>query len=106
MVKAKLRPLGLEDVLTLVGYVILTIWAILALFPLYWMIKNSLEPNQLLSIWPPRILPNLEKLTPENYLALLQRFPLLRWFFNSLVVAVTRTAGAGPFWSIAGYGFS
>src|SRR5260221_10806457 len=106
MVKAKLRPLGLEDVLTLVGYVILTVWAILALFPLYWMIKNSLEPNQLLAIWPPRILPNWEKLTVENYTALLQRFPLPRWFFNSVLVAVVRTAGAVFFGSLSGYAFA
>src|SRR5215467_10927001 len=100
------RKWQLEDAFTFVGYVVLTIWAILALFPLYWMIKNSLEPNQLLSIWPPRILPNLEKLTPENYLALLQRFPLPRWFFNSVFVSVTRTAGAVLFGSMAGYAFA
>src|ERR1700745_2911322 len=86
------RQWQLEDAFTFVGYVVLTLWAILALFPLYWMIKNSLEPNQLLSIWPPRILPNWDKLTLDNYLALLQRFPLPRWFFNSIIVAVMRTA--------------
>jgi ABC-type glycerol-3-phosphate transport system permease component len=72
----------LEHAFTLVGYVVLTLWAIVALFPLYWMIKNSLEPNQLLSIWPPRILPNWERLTLDNYTALLVRFPLPRWFLK------------------------
>ena len=100
------RPWQLEDAFTFVGYVILTLWAILALFPLYWMIKNSLEPNQLLSIWPPRLLPNWDKLTLDNYLALLQRFPLPRWFFNSILVAVTRTAGAVFFGSLSGYAFA
>lgn len=95
-----------EDALTFVGYVILTVWAILALFPLYWMIKNSLEPNQLLAIWPPRILPNWDHLTLDNYLALLNRFPLFRWFFNSILVATTRTAGAVVFGSMAGYAFA
>jgi multiple sugar transport system permease protein len=100
------RPWQLEDLFTVAGYGVLTIWAVLALFPLYWMIKNSLEPNQLLAIWPPRLLPNWEKLTPENYLALLQRFPLPRWFFNSVLVAMTRTAGAVFFGSLAGYAFA
>lgn len=100
------HPWQLEDTLTFAGYVILTLWAILALFPLYWMIKNSLEPNQLLSIWPPRVLPNWELLTFDNYLALLERFPLPRWFLNSLIVAVTRTAGAVFFGSLAGYTFA
>jgi len=100
------RAWHMEDVFTLLGYVFLTLWAILALFPLYWMIKNSLEPNQLLNIWPPRILPNWDKLTLENYLALLARFPMLRWFLNSVIVAVTRTAGAVFFGSLSGYAFA
>jgi multiple sugar transport system permease protein len=103
---AQARRWELERALTLVGYVVLTIWAILALFPLYWMIKNSLEPNQLLAIWPPRILPNWERLTLDNYTALLVRFPLPLWFLNSLIVAITRTAGAVFFGSLAGYAFA
>jgi multiple sugar transport system permease protein len=100
------RNWQMEDLFTVIGYIVLTIWAILALFPLYWMIKNSLEPNQLLSIFPPRILPNWEKLTLENYFALLQRFPMPRWFFNSVFIAVTRTAGAVFFGSLSGYAFA
>ncbi len=95
-----------EGVITGLIYTILTLWALLALFPIYWMIKNSLEPNQLLSIWPPRILPNWERLTFNNYLSLLMRFPLPRWFLNSLLVAVVRTASAVFFGSLAGYTFA
>ncbi len=94
------------DFLIVLIYALLLIWAILALFPLYWMIKNSFEPNQLLSIWPPRLLPNWGALTLDNYAALLDRFPLARWFFNSLLVAVVRTIGAVFFGSMAGYAFA
>lgn len=97
---------SLEELLTIGGYVLLTLWAVLALFPLYWMVKNSLEPNQLLSVWPPRILPNWSVLTTDNYMALIDRFPMLRWFFNSLLVAVTRTASTVFFGSMAGYAFA
>lgn len=94
------------DVFNTLVYALLVLWALLALFPLYWMIKNSLEPNQLLSVWPPRLLPNWEALTLENYGALLDRFPLPRWFYNSLLVAVIRTIGAVFFGSLAGYAFA
>ncbi len=106
MPNATTRKWSLEEMLTIGGYVLLTLWAILALFPLYWMVKNSLEPNQLLSVWPPRILPNWSVLTPDNYTALIDRFPLPRWFFNSLLVAVVRTASAVFFGSLAGYAFA
>lgn len=106
MQNATTRTWSLEDVLTIGGYVLLTLWAVLALFPLYWMIKNSLEPNQLLSVWPPRILPNWDVLTFDNYTALIDRFPMPRWFFNSLLVAITRTASAVFFGALAGYAFA
>jgi len=95
-----------ESIITALGYFLLTAWAVLALFPLYWMIKNSFEPNQLLSVWPPRVFPNWPELTLDNYDALLNRFPMTRWFFNSLLVAIVRTAGAVFFGSLAGYAFA
>lgn len=95
-----------EQILTVLAYAMLTAWAVLALFPIYWMIKNSLEPNQLLTIWPPRILPRWDVLTLDNYGALLDRFPLPRWFFNNLLVALVRTGGAVFFGSLAGYAFA
>jgi multiple sugar transport system permease protein len=94
------------NILTLVAYILITLWAMLALFPIYWMVKNSLEPNQLLNVWPPRILPQWSALTLKNYKALWVRFPIPRWFFNSLVVAVVRTASAVFFGSLAGYAFA
>lgn len=100
------RPWSVGDVFNVLVYALLVLWALLALFPLYWMIKNSLEPNQLLSVWPPRLFPNWEALTLDNYGALLDRFPLPRWFYNSLLVAALRTVGAVFFGSMAGYAFA
>ena len=45
-------------------------------------------------------------LTLDNYVALLNRFPLPRWFLNNLLVALVRTAGAVFFGSLAGYAFA
>lgn len=100
------RRLDVEGALTAVAYVILTVWAVLALFPLYWMMKNSLEPDQLLTLWPPRLLPNWPALTVDNYRLLVARFAIGRWFVNSLFVAVTRTAAAVFFGAMAGYAFA
>jgi multiple sugar transport system permease protein len=94
------------QILTFIAYLLLTLWAILCLFPLYWMIKNSFEPNKLIGLWPPAVLPNLEQLSFNNYISLVNRFPLITWFLNNVVVAVARTAGAIFFGSLAGYAFA
>lgn len=93
-------------ILTVLVYVLLTAWALLCLFPLYWMIKNSFEPNKLVGLWPPAILPSWNQLTLSNFAALMAKFPLFRWFFNNLFVAVARTAGSVFFGSLAGYAFA
>jgi multiple sugar transport system permease protein len=93
-------------ILTVFVYILLTLWAILCLFPLYWMIKNSFEPNKLIGLWPPAILPNWSQLTLSNFTGLMLKFPLVRWFANNLFVALARTAGAVFFGSLAGYAFA
>jgi multiple sugar transport system permease protein len=82
------------------------VWAFLALFPIYWLLKNSIEPNQLLAVWPPHVLPRWEKWTLLNYSKLFHRFPIPRWFFNSALVTVLRTSGAVILGSMAGYAFA
>src|SRR4029078_9290003 len=83
-----------SQLLTVIAYFFLTVWAFLCLFPLYWMIKNSFEPNKLIGLSPPAVPPNRDQLTLNNYIRLIRRFPLITWFLNNLAVAVVRTAGA------------
>lgn len=107
VVAARARTaLDLESVLTAVAYVVLTAWAVLALFPIYWMIKNSFEPTQLLNLWPPRVLPDPARLTLHNYETLFRRVPIERWFINSLFISSTRTTAAVFFGAMAGYAFA
>ena len=89
---------------TIVAYAILTAWAVLALFPIYWMIKNSFEPAMSFIIFPPHLLPISPSL--DNYAILLQRVPMWRWTLNTLIVSISRTAGALFFGSLAGYAFA
>ena len=88
----------------LLMYLVLTAWAVLALFPIYWMIKNSFEPAMSFTIFPPNLLPVTPSL--DNYTLLLNRTPMARWAFNTVLVSVVRTAGALFFGSLAGYAFA
>ncbi|MCL5995400.1 MAG: carbohydrate ABC transporter permease [Chloroflexi bacterium] len=90
--------------LTILVYVILTAWAMLALFPIYWMFKNSFEPAMAFTVFPPNLLPFNPSL--DNYKLLLSRTPMARWGFNTTLVSVTRTLGAIFFGALAGYAFA
>lgn len=97
-------PLRPGSLVTLLIYTGLTIWAVLALFPIYWMAKNSFEPAMAFTVFPPHMLP----VTPsfDNYRILLARTPMARWGFNTTFVSVTRTLGALFFGALAGYSFA
>jgi multiple sugar transport system permease protein len=88
----------------LLVYIALFAWAIVALFPIYWMMKNSFEPAMSMTVYPPRLLP----VTPiiANFTILLSRTPMLRWAFNTVLVTVVRTAGTLFFGTMAGYAFA
>ena len=100
-VRFHLRP---GDLATILIYAALTIWAVLALFPIYWMAKNSFEPAMAFTVFPPQMFPVTPSL--DNYKILLARTPMARWGFNTALVTVTRTLGALFFGSLAGYAFA
>ena len=86
----------------------LTIFALLWLIPIIWMISMSLQPNDLLARttsntflglipWP---------FTFENYTALLNFGLTPRWFLNSMIVATVMTLLVLILSTLAGYAFA
>lgn len=59
-------------------------------FPLFWMIVTSLKPAFELFRRPPTMLP--ETVTFEHYWRLLTETPFLKYFRNSLILAMSTTA--------------
>jgi len=88
----------------LVGYLGIVVLVTVCLFPLYWMLKTSLEPSQLVIALPPEPFPRNPSL--DNFRRLFETLPISRWFLNSALVAVTRTAATIVFASLAGYAFA
>jgi multiple sugar transport system permease protein len=76
---------------------------VFSLFPIYWIAKNSVEPAMAFAVFPPRLLPVTPSL--DNYITLLHRTPMARWFFNTAFVSIARTLGAIFFGALAGYAF-
>lgn len=75
--------------MTIFTYAVLAIWTVLSLMPLYWMGTISLMNVVTLLRMPPDLLP--WPISLENYERLLLGSMLLRWEFNSALVAGANT---------------
>jgi multiple sugar transport system permease protein len=93
-----------RDPAQIVVYVLLTAAGVLSLFPLYWLFVTSLSPQQFVIKVPPEILPR--DLTLQNYQRLFTTTPVVRWLFNTLLIAGTITIFHLLFDSMAGYAFA
>jgi multiple sugar transport system permease protein len=87
-----------------VAYLLLSAWAIVALFPLYWMVTTALKPPSIVMSLPPEWIPRT--LTLANFADAFGASPVLRWTANSFIVAGGVTLGQLLFASMAGYGFA
>ena len=112
MTKSQRRRLS-----SVLRYAILTTWALVILFPIYWMVATSFKPDTQWFAWPPVYFPDpptfrnymnvwfgVQEYAETQYIQSLQKpFIALR---NSLVIACTSTFFAVLFGSILAYGVS
>ena len=73
-----------------ITYALLTLWALMVLFPYYWMILSSLKSY---SAYNGEYVPSFFTLSPtlENYREAFSAVPLGRYFLNSLLFTVVTT---------------
>ncbi|WP_422658701.1 carbohydrate ABC transporter permease [Paenibacillus sp. EC2-1] len=87
-----------------VANVVVIFFAILNLFPLYWLFTSSLKNSSDVLKMPPDWWP--ATITFSNYTEVFQSQPALRWTFNSLFVAGVTTVFVVVASSMAAYAFS
>ena len=80
-----------ERVRKTVTYVLLTLWALIVLFPFYWMLLSSIKSY---SAYNAEHVPALYTLSPtlENYVTAFTEVPLARYFTNTLIFTLATTA--------------
>ena len=73
-----------------VTYALLTFWALMVLFPYYWMLLTSVKSY---SAYNGEYVPSFFTLTPtlENYREAFSAVPLARYFLNSILFTVVTT---------------
>jgi multiple sugar transport system permease protein len=112
MTKSKRRRIT-----TAVRHVILSIWGLVAFFPIYWIISTSFKLDTQWFAWPPYYFPSpptlsnymnvwfgAEEYTQTQY-AISSQKPLIS-LYNSTVIAVTSTFLSVLFGSVIAYGVS
>jgi multiple sugar transport system permease protein len=93
-----------EMLVRIVSFVVLFIGAITMVAPFLWMVATSLKrPMDVFSI-PPNFIPNPVDVT--NYSKVFEQTDMLRGFINSLIIALTSTAGEVFFSLLAGFAFA
>ena len=59
---------------------------VVALFPLYWIVMTSILPTSIMLSRQPPLLPPLDAVSFDAYVAVFTRKPLLVWIGNSVLV--------------------
>jgi multiple sugar transport system permease protein len=89
---------------TTVKYLLLCAGAVIMLLPFLWMISTSLKNGGATMVFPPQFIP--DPAVSENYTTVLERFHMLVYLKNSIIVAVTTTLGAILVSTLSGYAFA
>ncbi len=87
-----MNPVALGRLLTNASvYALLTIVAIVILFPILWMFLTSFKPENEVQQYPPTILPRTWTLSAYDHVLTL--YPFVRFLANSLAISIAVTVG-------------
>ena len=91
MSKAKIGQKKSKTAIKIIVYALLAIWALMVLFPFYWMLLSSVKSY---GDYNAESIPQFIALNPtlENYFTAFTSVPLLDYFFNTLIFTVITTA--------------
>lgn len=93
-----------RETLDVVSNLIVVFFAVLSLFPLYWLVTSSFKNSSDVLKMPPDWFP--KTFTLSNYTDVFNNQPALQWTYNSLVVALVSTLALIVFSAMAAYAFS
>lgn len=87
-------------------YGALTLYAIIALTPLLWMLSTSLKAQADLFRLPPQLIPKLLDPPLQNYETVWTKREFLTYFRNSMIISGLSAIGQVATCSLAGYAFA
>lgn len=93
-----------KHLLSTLKYIFLVVLSVIVVFPFYILIKESFHPNLVSLPYPIELLPKV--ISGSNYVILFQRYPVLKWIVNSVVISVGTSVAQIVLCSMAAFGFS
>lgn len=89
--KAERSAAARKRALKIITLILLSIWALIVLFPFYWMVLSSIKSY---SAYNSERVPQFIAQAPtlENYVSAFTEVPLAKYFFNTLIFTVITTA--------------
>lgn len=92
-----------EQIGSTISYIVLTLYALLSLYPFLWMVSSALKSNK-------EVLSSRSLIPSEVHFEIIidtwNQLNFFRYFVNSVVVAVLVVAGIIIIYSMAGFGFA
>ena len=87
---------------TIIPHVVLTLFSLMILMPLIWILRVSLTDR----ITAYKIPPEIGTLGLMNYVEIFERYSFVTWFANSLIIALAATAISLPLATAMAYAFA
>ncbi|MBK8021053.1 MAG: carbohydrate ABC transporter permease [Chloroflexi bacterium] len=86
------------------SYLLLSLIAIVMVFPFVWMIFTAFKGNQEVYVYPPTLLP--QEFHWDNFAHVLDTVPFVQFYYNSLIVTVIVTVSQVATSALAAYAFA
>ena len=99
-----MKNTALTPILKLGKYAALSFYLVFALFPLFWLLKIAVTPDQLTFTEGTRLWPSA--MTFENFTTVMFQTDFVAYFINSLIVSLGTAAVTTLVAAAAGYAFS
>lgn len=93
-----------REKIDIIANIIVIVFALLSLFPLYWLVTSSFKNSSDVVKMPPDWFP--QTFTLSNYTDVFNNQPAFTWTYNSLMVALLSTFALIIVSSLAAYAFS
>lgn len=93
-----------KEKIDIIFNIIVTFFAVLSLFPLYWLVTSSFKNSSDVVKMPPDWFP--KTITFDNYIDVFNNQPAFRWAFNSIFVSLVSTVALIIVSCLAAYAFS
>jgi multiple sugar transport system permease protein len=90
----------------LLAWLVLATFAVVTLFPFYWMVMTAIMPTDRILSRSPALLPILSEVDFGAFVAIFRDKPFLAWMGNSLIVSLVATVLSLVVSTLAGYSLS